>query len=89
MEPIIGDASLNGWGTFFVYLATAWLCAANAQRSFALIDTGVRRVATAQARRRFWTSLAVLLLLLGLTRLLDLQALVANMMRTLLRRDDV
>jgi len=38
---------------------------------------------------RFWLVLAALLLLLGLTRQLDLQQLAANMMRALLRSDGV
>jgi hypothetical protein len=89
LSSIVGDPSLNGWATFLVYLVTAGLCAANARRSAALAETGVRQVALAQSRRRFWIVLAILLLLLGLTRQLDLQALAAQVTRGLLHQDGV
>jgi hypothetical protein len=87
LSSIVGDPSLNGWATFFVYLVAAWLCAANARQSAALAEIGGRRVALAQSRRRFWIVLAALLLLLGLTRQLDLQALAAQLTRDLLHQD--
>jgi len=83
----VADASVNGWATFCVYLATATLCFYNSQRSAAL--AGTKRVALAQSRRRFWLVLAALLLLLGLSRQLDLQALVASAARTVMREDDI
>ena len=89
LSSIVGDPSLNGWATFFVYLVAAWLCAANARQSAALAEIGGRRVALAQSRRRFWIMLAALLLLLGLTRQLDLQALAAQLTRDLLHQDGV
>jgi hypothetical protein len=89
LSSIVGDPSLNGWATFLVYLIVAWLCAANARRSTALAETGVRQVALAQSRRRFWIVLTILLLLLGLTRQLDLQALAAQMTRGVLHQDGV
>ena len=88
-SSIVGDSSLNGWATFLVYCVAVWLCAANARRSFALADTGVRRIALARSRRRFWIVLASLLLLLGLTRQLDLQALAAQITRGVLHQDGV
>ena len=78
---IVGDSSLNGWATFFVYLVTAGLCLFNARRSIALAEIGGRRIALARSRRSFWLVLAVLLLLLGLSRQLDLQALAARAVR--------
>lgn len=84
-SSFVGDASLNGWATFCVYLATAALCFFNAQRSAALASG--RQVARAHSRRRFWLVLAGLLLLLGLSRQLDLQALAASAMRSLLQQD--
>lgn len=86
-ESFVGDASLNGWATFFVYLVTAALCFVNSRRSAAF--AGGRRVALARSRRRFWLVLAALLLLLGLSRQLDLQTLAASAARTVLREDDV
>lgn len=89
LSSIIDDPSLNGWATFFVYLIAAGMCAANARRSAAAAETGVRRIALARSRRRFWIVLAVLLLLLGLTRQLDLQALAAQLTRGILHQDGV
>jgi hypothetical protein len=84
-ESFVGDASFNGWATFCVYLATAALCFFNARRSVAL--AGGRQVALARSRQRFWLVLAGLLLLLGLSRQLDLQALAASAARAFLRDD--
>ena len=85
----IGDPSLNGWATFCVYLVTAGLCAHDGWKSAAQVDAGGRQVAQSQSRRRFWILLAVLLVLLGLTRQLDLQALAAEGARDLLHADGV
>jgi hypothetical protein len=84
-ESFVGDASFNGWATFCVYLATAAFCFFNARRSAAL--AGGRQVARARSRRRFWLVLAGLLLLLGLSRQLDLQTLAASAARAVLRDD--
>lgn len=83
------ESSLNGWGIFYVYLVAAWLCLRNARGSVALATAGVRRVAQARSRRRFWGGLAALLLLLGISRQFDLQLLAASAMRSLLLVDDV
>lgn len=83
------DFGPSGWLMFLVYLMAAWLCFRNARGSVALAAAGVRRLAQARSRRRFWMVLAVLLLLLGISRQFDLQALAANAVRTLLRADDV
>lgn len=87
LSSVVSDPSLNGWATFLVYLVTAWLCMRNARASAALAVEGGRRIAEARSRRRFWLVLAALLLLLGLTRQLDLQQLAANLMRGLLGAD--
>lgn len=84
-----GDSGLAGWGTFLVYVVAAWLCFRNARVSTAPATTGVRRIAQAQSRRRFWGVLAVLMLLLGCTRQFNLQALVAMGMRNFLLVDDL
>jgi len=84
---VVGDASLNGWATFGAYLATAALCLFDAQRSAAL--TNARHVARARSRRRFWFVLGAMLVLLGLSRQLDLQTLAAEVMRTLLSDEGV
>jgi hypothetical protein len=89
LSSVVSDPSLNGWATFLVYLVAAWLCARNARSSAALAEAGGRRIAEARSRRRFWLVLAVLLLLLGLTRQLDLQQLAANMMRALFRSEGI
>jgi hypothetical protein len=89
MSSIVGDPSLKGWTTFLVYLVAAWLALRNARGSTALAETGGRRISLARSRRRFWTVLAALLFLLGLTRQLDLQALSAEAMRGLLHLDGV
>lgn len=83
----VGDASINGWATFCAYLATAALCFFNARGSAALAVG--RHVALARSRQRFWLVLAALLLVLGLSRQLDLQALAAQAMRALLRDEGV
>ena len=85
---IIGDSSLDGWATFLVYLVTAGLSFLSAWRSTAS-TAGARRIATARSRRRFWLMLACLLLLLGLSRRLDLQALAAHAARSALHSDDI
>jgi len=89
LSSIVNDPGLDGWATFLVYLVAAWLCLRNARSSAALAEAGGRRIAEARSRRRFWLVLGTLLLLLGVTRQLDLQQLAANLMRTLLRTDGV
>ena len=88
-QPFVGDTSLGSWATFLVYLVAAWLCARNARSAAALAEAGGRRIAQARSRRRFWLVLAALLLLLGVTRQFDLQALAANLMREWLWTDGV
>lgn len=83
-----GDSGLNGWGIFFVYLVAAWLCLRNARGSAALAAAGVRRVAQARSRRRFWGALAALVMLLGIMRQFDLFALAAAAMRGIVVVDD-
>lgn len=87
LSSVIGDGSLNGWATFLVYLVIAWLCFRNARGSVAQLGAGGRRVALARSRRRFWAVMAGFVMLLGLTRQLDLQALVANLARNILSAD--
>ena len=89
VSSVIGDPSLNGWTIFSVYLVAAWLCARNARASADLAEAGGRKIAQARSRRRFWLVLGLLLLLLGLTRQLDLQLLAANLMRGFLHADGV
>jgi hypothetical protein len=89
LSSIVGDSSLQGWATFLVYLMAASVCVRNARRSGRPLMTGISDIALAQSRRRFWFVLAALLLLLGLTRQLDLDALSARAMRGLLGSDGV
>ena len=83
LSPIVDDASLNGWATFIVYLVTAWLCFRNARNSVALLGAASKRVALTRSRRRFWIVLGALVMMLGLTRQLNLQALVSDIARSL------
>jgi hypothetical protein len=84
LSAVIGDSSLNGWATFIVYLATAWLCFRNSRGSVAVLGAVAGRAALARSRRRFWMVLAALVFLLGLTRQLDIQALLSELARKLL-----
>jgi hypothetical protein len=88
LSSIIGDSSLNGWATFFVYLVATWLCARNARASAALAEAGGRKIALARSRWRFWTMLGALLLLLGFSRQFDVQALLAQAARNLLQANN-
>jgi len=89
MQPIINNPSLDGVATFLVYLIAASLCLRNGQRSFVRQDGVVRHVARRQGRQRFWLTMTGVLLTLGLTRILDLQALAADLMRGLQRGEDL
>jgi len=89
MQPIIYNPSLDGLATFIIYLIAAGLCAINGQRSFVRQQGVVRHVARRQGRQRFWLTMSAVLLTLGLTRILDLQALAADLMRGLQRGEDL
>ena len=86
---MLGGTSLDGWLIFPVYLLAAWLGARNARASAGLAEVGGRRIAQARSRQRFWLVVALILLLLGLTRQFDLQTLAGNLMRRLLNMDGV
>ena len=60
-HPGIGDPSVGGWITVVVYAAAV------------LLTWRAARVASSPARSLFWTGLAILLLLLGVNKQLDLQ----------------
>lgn len=68
-HPQIGDPSAIGWITVAAYLLATGLCLA-AQRQDA-----------AAAPKHFWTALAVVLLLLGINKQLDLQSLLTQVVR--------
>jgi hypothetical protein len=89
VQSMIGHPSLNGLATFLVYLITAGFCAINGRRSFPRKDGVVRHVARRQGRQRFWRTVSGVLLVLGLTRILDLQALAADLMRGFLQGEDL
>jgi len=88
-HSIVSEASLDGLATFLVYLIAACLCMLNGRRSFVRQTGVVRHVARRQGRQRFWLTMTGVLLTLGLTRILDLQALAADLMRGLQRGEDV
>lgn len=66
-QPGIGDPTWQGWATVLVYLAAAALALRAAGR-------GAFPAATLRRERRFWITVAVLLLLLALNKQLDLQS---------------
>ncbi len=61
-QPGIGDSSLMGWITVLAYLGTACACAISGWQ------------ANRRRDRRFWGSVAFILLLLGINKQLDLQS---------------
>ena len=89
LSSVAGASSLSGWAIFLVYLLAAWLCLRNARASVAVAAAGARQVAQGRSRRRFWVALAGLILLLGISRQFDLQALATSAMRDLLLVDEV
>ncbi|MCB8977287.1 MAG: hypothetical protein H6657_07680 [Ardenticatenaceae bacterium] len=73
-RPGIGDPTFMGWLTVFTYLLasiTCWL------RSRTAISDDVQR------ERRFWQSLAVVLLLLGINKQLNFLSFFTSLSRTL------
>jgi len=89
MGVILRDPSMKGWATFLVYCLITAICAANAHISRVQVETVARKAARGRTRARFWLILALFLLMLGLTRLLNLQLLIADMARAILRSDGV
>lgn len=69
-HPGIGDPTAIGWITVLAYLSAALLCAAAQRR-----DTAGPRP------RHFWLAVAVLLVLLGINKQLDLQSLFTQVLR--------
>lgn len=69
-HPGIGDPTAIGWITVLAYLSAALLCAAAQRR-----DTAGSRP------RHFWLAVAVLLVLLGINKQLDLQSLFTQVLR--------
>jgi hypothetical protein len=65
-HPGIGDPTLGGWLTVFAYFVAAWLCWRSA---LAAESNPLHR----RRKRAFWSAFALLLLLLGVNKQLDLQ----------------
>ena len=82
-------SSLGGWAIFLAYLLAAWFCLLNARASVTTGAAGVRQLSQGRSRRRVWTAMGVLLLLLGISRQFGLQAMAASVMRSLLLVDEV
>jgi hypothetical protein len=78
-RPGIGDPTPLGWATVVAYLAASWACcrAAAAERRSAHRGRN--------STRPFWSSLGLLLLLLGLNKQLDLQSALTAFGRRLAR----
>jgi len=75
-RPGIGDPDFIGWFTFVSYLVAAFLCAWAARRA-----SGAASRAADRRNRVFWYGLAVLMLLLGINKQLDLQTLMTEVGR--------
>jgi hypothetical protein len=69
--PGIGDPSVIGWVTVALYLIAAGACAMAARR--AMHD--------ARGGMRFWATVAVMMLALGINKQLDLQSLFTQLLR--------
>lgn len=80
-RPGIGDPTVMGWVTVMAYLLASAGCAAAALRE-PLAD-GTRRPRPRPSR--FWLALAFLLLALGVNKQLDLQSLVTQIGRDVIR----
>lgn len=75
-HPGIGDPDATGWITVAAYLAAgvlSALCAVQVARVERARDPGGRNGVGRDRSRGFWTALAVLMLMLGLNKQLDLQ----------------
>jgi hypothetical protein len=79
-SPGIGDPSVAGWITVLAYLMAAWRCAVAAGRTVPYDG------AAAQRERGLWRTFAVVLLLLGINKQLDLQSAFTELGRMVARR---
>jgi hypothetical protein len=88
-QPSIGDPTLMGWLTVAAYAAGALLAFQSARRAAREAALGPRdshaATLTAQTKTiaRFWRALALLLLVLGINKQLDLQTLFTQLARDL------
>jgi len=77
-KPGIGDPTFMGWFTVAAYMMTALLSAFVALHSYRLFS-----VADFQKQRLLWWVLAILFLLLGINKQLDLQSLFTDIGRAI------
>jgi hypothetical protein len=84
-QPSIGDPTLMGWVTVAAYAGAAVLTfrSAYALRGEARASHAPGLIAKNRSLARFWRSLALLLLLLGINKQLDLQTLFTQLARDL------
>jgi hypothetical protein len=75
-ELLVGDPTPLGWIAFFAYLSAGWLC----WRAYRAASAS-----PAQARAWFWALLALLMLVLGLNKQLDLQTALIHAGRAVVR----
>jgi hypothetical protein len=80
-RPGIGDPTVVGWVTVVAYLLAAVGCGLAAWRE--PMRDGTRRPSSQPSR--FWLSLAVLMLALGINKQLDLQSLATQIGRDIIR----
>jgi len=79
-RPGIGDPTIMGWTIAAAYLVAAGLCAAYARRTDRVCAADRFRL-----HRRFWWTLAAIMLLLGINKQLDLHTLLTSAGRQLAR----
>jgi len=77
----IGDPTVAGWIIFFGYLVAAYLCVRAAKATSAAAKTDPHA-----GSPRFWTVLAVGLVILGINKQLDFQTLLLDLARSVARR---
>jgi hypothetical protein len=85
-QPSIGDPTLMGWLTVAAYASGALLAFQSAQRAAreaALGSHSSTKAAQTKTIARFWRALALLLLVLGINKQLDLQTLFTQLARDL------
>lgn len=74
-SPTIGDPTAYGWLTVAAYFYASWLCWRDWRASEAPPGAGGVTILRSRAQRRFWLTLALILLALGINKQLDLQSL--------------
>jgi hypothetical protein len=85
--PGIGDPTFAGWLITVCYLIATFLCAAAAQTSATGPQLGERRFYSLHEGKTFWWAFALLMLLMGINKQLDLQSLCTITARHLAQKE--